>query len=336
VLHAVLAAVVHLSNCEFETPEKAELKDESKAAVEKAASLLGIDVAALLESLTIIRTVTRGEEITRPYTVEQAYDCRDATSKALYSRLFGWIVMKVNEKLAPELHSRRAQRPGVASSVQQPSYEIGVLDIFGFENFKDNSFEQMCINVAHEQLQFFFNQHTFRLELAEYDLEGIDGGAAKISFTDNKPLLDMFIARPLGLFALLDEECTLPKATDTSFTNKIDKIFGENPFYKVILKSRGHPAFAVAHFPGNVEYNGTHFLEKNRDNLAAPIVEVMQASKVDLVADSFNAEINENGQLEMAEKSQQVGRERKGWREGKSEKGGEGCLCVAMLRWILR
>eukprot|EP00056_Hartaetosiga_gracilis_P009653 m.139195 g.139195 ORF g.139195 m.139195 type:complete len:1159 (+) comp13164_c0_seq11:64-3540(+) len=301
MVHEVLAAVLHLTNVDFEKidDDSAQLTSKGDETVKRIAQLLGIDESVFSEALTSIHTVTRGEHIHRTYTKEQCYDCRDAVAKGVYSRIFSWIVAKVNDKLAPELYSRNASRPGIAQAQKTPSFEIGVLDIFGFENFSTNSFEQLCINVAHEQLQFFFNEHTFRLELTEYVTEGIQANTKKISFVDNKPLIDMFLNTPIGIFRLLDEECTFPKATDKSFVEKIDSAFVENNFYKKVVKSRGHPAFIVAHFPGDVEYNGTHFLEKNKDNLAADIVAVMQQSRVSVIHDTFNSTVGETGQLDI-------------------------------------
>ena len=234
--------------------------------------------ASSLESVLLgFDTVTRGETIRRLYDVDHAYDCRDALAKALYGSLFGWIVQRINEMLSPELQQLKLSkgRPGAAQRAA-PAYEIGVLDIFGFENFESNSFEQICINVAHEQLQYFFNQHTFRLELEEYEAEGIDG--ASISFRDNKPLLDMFLQKPIGVLTLLDEECAFPQATDQSFVDKVNKHFKDNDAFVPVKVSRGHPAFGIKHFAADVEYNATNMIEKNRDNLAADIVALMRVS----------------------------------------------------------
>eukprot|EP00049_Salpingoeca_infusionum_P007985 m.128854 g.128854 ORF g.128854 m.128854 type:complete len:1133 (+) comp13879_c0_seq1:284-3682(+) len=305
-IHKTLAAVLHLSNIDFEAVDEdsCQLSGSSADAVTQLTKLLGVAHDLFMEAVTFVHTVTRGESIKRPYTKSQSYDTRDATAKAIYQRLFSWIVSKVNEKLAPELGARASARPGVQVVEKTPSFEIGVLDIFGFENFASNGFEQLCINVAHEQLQFFFNQHTFRLELTEYEAEGVDGNAVTISFTDNAPLLDMCLAKPLGIFALLDEECTFPRATDQSFVDKIDTNFASNDFYTKILKSRGFPAFTIKHFPGDVEYNATHFLEKNRDNLAADVLRVLQNSSVPLVHDSFSGEVTETGHLQLPPQQQ--------------------------------
>jgi myosin heavy subunit len=143
---AVLATILHLSNVEFEGEDESRVKksDKKYTALGTAAELLGVDVEQLAGVLTTSVNVTRGETIVRHYKVAQAYDCRDALAKCLYSNLFGWIVTRLNENLAPELHQKKLAggRPGAAQRVK-PAFEIGVLDIFGFENFKTNSFEQV-------------------------------------------------------------------------------------------------------------------------------------------------------------------------------------------------
>lgn len=102
------------------------------------------------------------------------------------------------------------------------------MDIFGFENFPRNSFEQLCINIANEQIQYYFNQHVFAWEMQEYMNEGIDG--SEITFIDNRPVLDMFLAKPMGLLALLDEESRFPKANDSTLVGML--LFGAEIFSK--------------------------------------------------------------------------------------------------------
>ena len=295
-IHTLLAAILHLTDVNFEGDDVALMVGGAHDVVRNVATLLQVDLAALKQALLVRHTVTRGEHIDRPYTREGAYDTRDAAAKNLYQRTFSWVVGKVNAMLAPGLHLPSNARPGVQARAARAAYEVGVLDIFGFENFESNSFEQLCINVAHEQLQFFFNQHTFRLELEEYEKEGIDG-VKKISFTDNKPLLSMFLDRGPSLFGLLDEECTFPRATDDTFVGKINAKFTDHAFYEYLKKSRGYPAFAIKHFPGTVEYNATGFLEKNRDNLAADMVAVLQASAHPVVNTICNSDLSETGAL---------------------------------------
>lgn len=164
--------------------------------------LLGVEENDLLEALTSYSVMTRGETITRNNTVTEASAARDAMAKGLYGRLFDWMVNQINCLL---------------SFNRSPNYEplaIGLLDIFGFENFPRNSFEQLCINIANEQIQYYFNQHIFTWEQQEYMAEGIP--VDLVEFSDNRPVLDMLLSKPMGLLALLDEESRFPRATNKS------------------------------------------------------------------------------------------------------------------------
>jgi myosin heavy subunit len=148
--------------------------------------LLQIDERQLRDALCFSMLYMKDETVKRHYHMAQAIDNRDAMAKTLYGRLFGWIVFNINKLLAPQKEKAKgpvARRP---NSDAKPGI-IGILDIFGFEHFAENRFEQWCINLANEQLQHFFNQHVFQLELEEYAKEGVNG--ANISYVDNKPLL---------------------------------------------------------------------------------------------------------------------------------------------------
>lgn len=173
-------------------------------------NLLGIDSKDLVEALTSNSVVTRGETITRNNTVAESCAARDAMAKGLYGRLFDWMVNQINCLL---------------SFNRSPNYEplaIGLLDIFGFENFPKNSFEQLCINIANEQIQYYFNQHIFTWEQQEYMAEGIP--VDLVEFSDNRPVLDMLLSKPMGLLALLDEESRFPRAADRSLIGILNSI----------------------------------------------------------------------------------------------------------------
>ncbi|OWK54697.1 Myosin-IIIa [Lonchura striata] len=212
-VYSVLAAILNVGNIEFSAVVSEHMIDKSNisnpVALENCASLLCIQADELQEALTSHCVVTRGETIIRPNTVEKATDVRDAMAKALYGRLFSWIVNRINTLLKPDKHL----------SENDDGLNIGILDIFGFENFKKNSFEQLCINIANEQIQFYFNQHVFAWEQNEYLYEGVD--ARVIEYEDNRPLLDMFLQKPMGLLSLLDEESRFPQATDQTLVGNL-------------------------------------------------------------------------------------------------------------------
>lgn len=207
MVNRVLSAILHLGDLEFgevvttdNTDNKARVIDV--APMHRVSKLLGVEPVELLEALTSNSVVTRGETITRNNTVSEASAARDAMAKALYGRLFDWMVNQINLLLV-------FNRPNGTDQLA-----VGLLDIFGFENFPKNSFEQLCINVANEQIQYYFNQHIFTWEQQEYMAEGIP--VDLVEFSDNRPVLDMLLSRPLGLLALIDEESRFPRATDKS------------------------------------------------------------------------------------------------------------------------
>uniref|UniRef100_A0A4W5R0B3 Myosin IIIB n=1 Tax=Hucho hucho TaxID=62062 RepID=A0A4W5R0B3_9TELE len=267
-VYRILCAILNTGNIEFTAITSQHQTDKSEVpnveALENGncTSVLRIDrnipiswfiYTELTEALTSHCVVTRGETIIRTNTVDKATDVRDAMSKALYGRLFSWIVNRINALLQPDMNIC--------------GMNVGILDIFGFENFKKNSFEQLCINIANEQIQFYFNQHIFALEQMEYQSEGVD--ASLVEYEDNRPILDMFLQKPMGLLSLLDEESRFPQATDQTLVDK----FEDNLRYKYFWRpKRVELCFGIQHYAGKVLYNVNGFLEKNRDTLPADIV----------------------------------------------------------------
>ncbi|KAM9287892.1 myosin-IIIa-like [Cariama cristata] len=238
-VYSVLAAILNVGNIEFSAVVSEHMIDKSNisnpVALENCASLLCIQADELQEALTSHCVVTRGETIIRPNTVEKATDVRDAMAKALYGRLFSWIVNRINTLLKPDKHL----------SGNDDGLNIGILDIFGFENFKKNSFEQLCINIANEQIQFYFNQHVFAWEQNEYLYEGVD--ARVIEYEDNRPLLDMFLQKPMGLLSLLDEESRFPQATDQTLVEKFEDNLKSKYFWR---PKRVDLTFGIYHYAG--------------------------------------------------------------------------------------
>ncbi|XP_046661582.1 myosin-IIIb-like isoform X3 [Homalodisca vitripennis] len=282
-IYRVISGILHLGDIEFgevisddNTDNKSRVID--LAPLHRGSSLLGIEASDLLECLTANSVVTRGETITRNNSVVEAIATRDAMAKALYSRLFDWLVNCVNSLLS--FNSRGEQ------------LVIGLLDIFGFENFAHNSFEQLCINVANEQIQYYFNQHIFTWEQQEYMAEGIP--VDLVEFTDNRPVLDMLLSRPLGLLALLDEESRFPRSTDRSLIEK----FHANVKSKLYIRPKSNAlCFAIQHFAGRVVYQAEGFLDKNRHFLAPEVIQLLRTSVVDTVRYLFQCPITKTGNL---------------------------------------
>ncbi|XP_028393472.1 myosin-IIIb-like isoform X2 [Dendronephthya gigantea] len=275
-LFSIIAAIIHIGDIDFiEDNSDRHMTANSKVSnyqqLEIIASLLKVSANDLCYALITSSNVTRGETISRKNTVQQSQDCRDAMAKAMYNVLFSWIVDRINQLLAPE------------DGLQSKEFKIGILDIFGFENFYHNSFEQLFINIANEQIQHYFNQYIFTMEINEYQKEGIP--TSKITMKDNKHMVDLFLQRPMGLLALLDEECGFPKANDKTLIDK----FNSNIQSDCFTRSRDvKPSFTIKHYAGEVFYDATGFLEKNRDTMSPDIVHVLRTSENMLLRTSFS------------------------------------------------
>jgi myosin-3 len=297
-----MSAILHLGNVDFseDDSEKAHVSSSQELAV--TAELLGVEADQIADLMTVQESVTRGEKIRRHLNKEKASVARDAIAKAMYDRIFRWIVNRTNGLLAPPKDAHSGET------------EIGILDIFGFESFDVNSFEQLCIDLANEQLQFYFNEHIFALELEEYRREGIN--TSDVKYEDNKPLLDFFLAKPMGVFSILDEQSNFPKATDDTFVMKLNQQFGKLSFYKPAKGTRTD-YFGITHYAGHVQYTSKGFLEKNRDTLPGGAVGLMQSSTNELVRSIFLAAITRTGTLAIGEVDRKT-------RRGKTRKGGVG------------
>uniref|UniRef100_A0AAG5DMW9 non-specific serine/threonine protein kinase n=1 Tax=Anopheles atroparvus TaxID=41427 RepID=A0AAG5DMW9_ANOAO len=286
MVNRVLAAILNLGDIEFGEMEANDNTDSRARVIDVApmhrvSKLLGVDSADLLEALSSNSVVTRGETITRHNNVAEACTARDAMAKGLYGRLFDWMVNQINMLL---VHNRMNNSP--------EQLAIGLLDIFGFENFGKNSFEQLCINIANEQIQYYFNQHIFTWEQQEYMAEGIP--VDLVEFADNRPVLDMLLSRPLGLLALLDEESRFPRSTDRSLIEK----FHQNVKSKFYQRPKSDAVcFAIHHFAGRVVYQAEGFLEKNRNFLPAEIIQLIRQSQYDMIRFLFQCPITKTGNL---------------------------------------
>lgn len=260
----VLAAILHLGNTTF-SGDTARVVDNTPLFI--TADLLGVEVQSLERSLVSRQTFTRGELIVVPFSKVNASRTRDALAKLLYGALFDLIVATVNSGL---------------NTPCTTSLAIGVLDIFGFEVFQENSFEQFCINFTNEQLQFLFNDFVFHCEQAEYRAEKIDWN--EVTFVDNQDVIDLIAAKPIGLFCLLEEECGLSPANHHSLLLKFDKNHLRNPLYSR-PKRTGDPYFSIRHYAGLVTYTVTEFIEKNRITVASDFVAMFSDSSLRVVRD---------------------------------------------------
>ncbi|XP_061211874.1 unconventional myosin-IXb isoform X4 [Neopsephotus bourkii] len=266
-IFAILSAILYLGNVTYK--KKATGRDEGlevgpPEVLDILSQLLKVKREILVEVLTKRKTVTANDKLILPYSLNEAITARDSMAKSLYSALFDWIVLRINHALL--------NKKDMEESVTCLS--IGVLDIFGFEDFETNSFEQFCINYANEQLQYYFNQHIFKLEQEEYKSEGITWH--NIDYTDNVACIHLISKKPTGLFYLLDEESNFPHATNQTLLAKFKQQHEENKFF--VGTPVMEPAFIIRHFAGKVKYQIKDFREKNMDYMRPDIVALLRSS----------------------------------------------------------
>ncbi|KAB2064988.1 hypothetical protein ES319_A09G059200v1 [Gossypium barbadense] len=268
----VVAAILHLGNVEFVKGKKtdgAEPKDDkSRLHLKTAADLFMCDEKSLEDSLCKRVIVTRGDRITKSLDPATAAISRDALAKIVYSKLFDWLVQKINISIGQDLESK---------------FLIGVLDIYGFESFKTNSFEQFCINLTNEKLQQHFNQHVFKMEQEEYKKEQIDW--SYIEFVDNQDILDLVEKKPGGIIALLDEACMFPRSTHETFAEKLYQTFKDHK--RFVKPKLSRTDFTICHYAGDVTYQTELFLEKNKDLVVPEHQALLNASKCSFVSSLF-------------------------------------------------
>jgi len=254
-LFRIVAAILHIGNLEITSTRDgaAVMPDPSQA--ERVCHLLGVPVAEFTRALLHPRMLAGREWVTQARTGQQALDELAALCKTLYEKSFGCLVDRINEAL---------DRPSAKSTF------IGVLDIAGFEIFEINTYEQLLINYTNERLQQFFNHHMFVLEQEEYTREGIHWDYVNFGL-DLQPTIDLIESSGgsgIGILSCLDEECIMPKATDRTFTNKLNTLWPSTgaPEEKYV-PSRFEQGFVIRHYAADVEYRTDGWLEKNKDPL---------------------------------------------------------------------
>ncbi|XP_072950421.1 myosin-17-like [Typha angustifolia] len=268
----VVAAILHIGNIDFAKGTEVDssvIKDEkSRFHLNTAAELLMCDCKNLEKALITRVIVTPEEVITRTLDPASAIVSRDGLAKTIYSRLFDWLVDKINVSIGQDPNSTKL---------------IGVLDIYGFESFKSNSFEQLCINYTNEKLQQHFNQHVFKMEQEEYTREEINW--SYIEFVDNQDVLDLIEKKPGGIISLLDEACMFPRSTHETFAQKLYQTFKNNKRFSKPKLSRTD--FTIVHYAGDVTYQADHFLDKNKDYVVAEHQDLLNASQCPFVSALF-------------------------------------------------
>uniref|UniRef100_A0A452SJ46 Myosin-2 n=1 Tax=Ursus americanus TaxID=9643 RepID=A0A452SJ46_URSAM len=274
-IYKLTGAVMHYGNMKFKQKQREEQAEPDGTEVaDKAAYLQSLNSADLLKALCYPRVKVGNEFVTKGQTVEQVYNAVGALAKAIYEKMFLWMVTRINQQL---------------DTKQPRQYFIGVLDIAGFEIFDFNSFEQLCINFTNEKLQQFFNHHMFVLEQEEYKKEGIEW--TFIDFGMDLAACIELIEKPMGIFSILEEECMFPKATDTSFKNKLyEQHLGKSANFQKpkVVKGKAEAHFSLIHYAGTVDYNIGGWLDKNKDPLNDTVVGLYQKSAMKTLALLFS------------------------------------------------
>ncbi|XP_067285687.1 unconventional myosin-XVB [Pseudorasbora parva] len=267
---AILSSILQLGNICFSSYESESFEVArifSEAEARRVGNLLQVSAEALQTVITHRVTETVYDRIYCPLSVESAIESRDAIAKTLYSVLFDWILERINDWLIPtEMDST-----------------VGIVDIYGFEDLTVNSFEQLCINFANEQLQQFVNKAVVAQEQEEYSAEQIQW--YPIILEDSNGCLDLISARPYGILRILDDQTCLPQATDHTFLQKCHYHHGNSPYYtkpKIPL-----PVFTIYHYAGAVTYQVHNFLNKNHDQFRPEVLELFARSRLQMVSGLF-------------------------------------------------
>uniref|UniRef100_A0AAQ4R808 Myosin IXb n=1 Tax=Gasterosteus aculeatus aculeatus TaxID=481459 RepID=A0AAQ4R808_GASAC len=254
-IFSILSAVLLLGNVTYTQSEDAEVLDVGPAEVLSTLSnLLKVKTEVLVKTLVKRRVVTAGAAVLSQYTLQEATAVRDSMARSLYGALFDWIILHINHAM----FNRRDMEESV------PCLSIGVLDMFGFENLRTNSFEQLCINFSIEKVQCYINRHVFKLEQVSH-----------LHLT--RRCIRLISEESTGLFALLDEESNLPQATDETLLDKLKQRHGDNP--SVLPSSHREPTFIIQHFAGRVKYHIKGFRQKNTEHIRPEVISLLRSSE---------------------------------------------------------
>eukprot|EP00948_MAST-09A_sp_MAST-9A-sp1_P000460 g460.t1 len=303
----MLSGILWLGNIEFRETQSSrgassELADEeSRNSLERAASLLSVSADKLESALTNRTIKARGEQFTKPLSQNEAIYTRDAFAKALYSKNFTMLVQQLNTQLDSSNNSTSGSSSLKLKSSKggRTHVQLGILDIYGFEIFEMNSFEQLCINFCNEKLQQLFIELTLKTEQEEYAAEGIKW--EHIKYFNNVVVCDLIEAkRPAGILAYLDEECVMPNGTDATFLHKCEKQLKKHEHFDISEEAQKfgqneNLEFTIKHYAGPVTYSSVNMLQKNKDTLFEDLVSLAKSSSSGFINDIFAEDIKRLG-----------------------------------------
>ncbi|XP_041521755.1 unconventional myosin-XIX isoform X2 [Microtus oregoni] len=289
----VLAGLLHLGNVHFadsdDEAQPCQLMDGSKASVRTSASLLQLSENMLLETVQI-RTIKAGKQqqvFRKPCSRAECDTRRDCLAKLIYARLFNWLVSVINSSICADSNSWTAF--------------IGLLDVYGFESFPDNSLEQLCINYANEKLQQHFVAHYLKAQQEEYALEGLEWSF--VNYQDNQTCLDLLEGSPISILSLINEECRLNRPSSAAqLQTRIESALAGKPCLGPNKLSR-EPSFVVVHFAGPVRYHTEGLVEKNKDPVPPELTGLLQQSQDPLLMMLFPTNPEEKTQEELSGQS---------------------------------
>ncbi|KAL4450307.1 hypothetical protein ABPG74_009013 [Tetrahymena malaccensis] len=283
-IYCFIAAILLLGNLQFDDKT---LSNDNPCSIlnldilRQVAKLLQIDETKLIEGFTFRLRVIQKQNFMSPLQKIECINTKDSLSKYLYERMFNLIVQKLNEIIVPK-----------ESIDESKISKIGLLDIYGFEVFKENGFEQFFINYTNEKLQQLYIQYVFKQEEQVFVKEGLESYLQYLSFTDNKPVIDLLDMPPSGIFNILDDICQT-KGNDEKFLNKIRQTHKNNKYFQ-IPRITAKPTFTIVHSAKEVEYTATVFTEKNQDEIQELIMNALLQSKNELLSTLAQQEIEQN------------------------------------------
>ncbi|XP_047410533.1 unconventional myosin-XVI isoform X2 [Sciurus carolinensis] len=297
-LFAILAAILHLGDIQFTTLTDAHSAFVSDLQLlEQVAGMLQVSTDELASALTTDIQYFKGDLIIRRHTIQIAEFYRDLLAKSLYGRLFGFLVNTMNCCLhSPEEQGRRSLQ----------TLDIGILDIFGFEEFQKNEFEQLCVNMTNEKMHHYINEVLFLQEQTECVQEGVTMETA-YSPGNQAGVLDFFFQKPSGLLSLLDEESQAIWSTEPNLPKRLQSLLessNTNAVYSPMKDGNGNvapkgqgAAFTVMHYAGRVMYEIVGAIEKNKDSLSQNLLFVMKTSENVVINHLFQSKLSPTGSL---------------------------------------